>query len=421
MWLFGGWGYTYNTQLGPQPFFLNEMWMYNGALDYGGGIGDYWNFISPLPPPAPAVVTPPARWGAVTWTDASDNLWLFGGQTGGLAFLNDLWKFNTTSNTWTKVSGGADQNGVYGTLGSGSTSNLPGGRWGSTARIDASGNVWLFGGFGYDATDTTPGLLNDLWEFNVASGQWTWVSGSNQINQNGNYGVLGTPAATNVPGGRQASISWLDNSGNFWLFGGYNLSASGDPNSFNDLWEYKGGNWTWISGSDTVNQIGVFGTQGVSAATNVPGSRWASAAWTDAQGNLWLFGGQGFDGAGNGSLADVWAFNPNQPVVPADPSPGLPASGQWVWVKGSNSFNQPGVYGLNPATEFGTFWPHVTNTPGSRYGAAYWSVPRRDSHLPPVLQKNQPQFFMFGGEGNDSTTTNGNGLLNDLWRYVPYP
>jgi hypothetical protein len=40
----------------------------------------------------------------------------------------------------------------------------------------------------------------------------------------------------------------------------------------------------------------------------------------------------------------------------------------------------------------------------------YWIVP--STH----------EFWMFGGEGYDSTTTSGGiGLLNDLWRYLPYP
>jgi hypothetical protein len=28
---------------------------------------------------------------------------------------------------------------------------------------------------------------------------------------------------------------------------------------------------------------------------------------------------------------------------------------------------------------------------------------------------------MFGGEGFDASSGNGNGLLNDLWRYLPFP
>ena len=31
------------------------------------------------------------------------------------------------------------------------------------------------------------------------------------------------------------------------------------------------------------------------------------------------------------------------------------------------------------------------------------------------------QLWLLGGQGYDSTSTNGNGFLDDLWRYVPYP
>jgi Galactose oxidase, central domain len=416
LWLFGGYGYTYNTQVGPQPFFLDEMWVYYGSQDYFGGFNDYWDLISPLPSPAPVLLTPSPRYGSISWTDPNTgHLMLFGGQQVGLSFMNDIWEFKPVgvqlSGTWTNHNvGGADMNGVYGTQGVGSTSNLPGGRWGATSRLDSSGNLWVFGGFGYDATSRTPGLLNDLWEYNTSNGQWTWVAGSNQINQDGIYGTVGTPGGG--PGGRQAMVSWLDNAGNFWIFGGYNLSGLGQPNSFNDLWKFSGGQWTWVSGANTVNQVGIYGTQGVSASTNVPGARWSPAAWTDKQGNFWLYGGQGYDLAGNGSLADLWAYNPNAPAVPADPNPYLPASAQWVWVKGPNSVSQPGQYGLDPSTEFGTFWPHVTNHPSSRYATSYWY------QTDPF---GQSQFFMFGGEGFDSTTSNNNGLLNDLERYLPYP
>jgi hypothetical protein len=419
LWLFGGYGYTYNTAIGPQPFQLDEMWEYVGTQNYFGGIYNYWNFITPLPPPAPFALTPSPRWGSVSWTDpATGHLMLFGGQEGGLAFMNDFWEFTIVpgppvSGTWTNHGvGGADQKGVYGNLGASSTSYLPGGRWGATSQLDSSGILWLFGGFGYDATSATPGLLNDLWTYNTNTGQWTWVSGSNQINQDGVYGTVGTPGGG--PGGRQAAVSWLDNAGNFWVFGGYNAASSGQPGYFNDLWEYNvgTGQWTWMSGASSINQVGNYGTQGVSAATNVPGARWSSAAWTDVAGNLWLFGGQGYDPAGNGSLGDLWAYNPNAPANPVDPNPGLPASGQWVWVKGPNSVSQPGIYGIDPSTTFGVVWPHVTNNLSSRYGASYWTW---------VDGTGQSQFFLFGGEGFDSTTTNGNGLLDDLQRYLPYP
>lgn len=52
------------------------------------------------------------------------------------------------------------------------------GPWGSSRTwTDASGNLWMFGGYGYDSTGTR-GWLNALWEFNPATGMWTWVGGS---------------------------------------------------------------------------------------------------------------------------------------------------------------------------------------------------------------------------------------------------
>jgi hypothetical protein len=60
-------------------------------------------------------------------------------------------------------------------------------------------------------------------------------------------------------------------------------------------------------------------------------------------------------------------------------------------------------------------YPHVTNYPGSRWGATYW--------VTTVSTPNGPEsvFWMFGGEGFDSSTGGGDQLLSDLWRYLPYP
>jgi hypothetical protein len=73
----------------------------------------------------------------------------------------------------------------------------------------------------------------------------------------------------------------VDASGNFWVFGGYNLSPTGQPNAFNDLWEFSAGQWKWASGANVVNQTGTYGTQGTAATGNNPGARWSMASWTD--------------------------------------------------------------------------------------------------------------------------------------------
>jgi hypothetical protein len=75
--------------------------------------------------------------------------------------------------------------------------------------------------------------FNDLWQFDGE--EWVWVSGSNTTNQNGTYGEKGVANANNNPGGRYAAVSWMDNSGNMWIFGGEGCDSSGGVgNSFHE-------------------------------------------------------------------------------------------------------------------------------------------------------------------------------------------
>ncbi len=70
------------------------------------------------------------------------------------------------------------------------------------------------------------------------------------------------------------------------------------------------GQWTWADGANTISQKGIYGTEDIPAAANVPGARENSVSWSDASGNLWLFGGLGYDSTGsNGYLNDLWAFS----------------------------------------------------------------------------------------------------------------
>jgi hypothetical protein len=195
---------------------------------------------------ASASNVPGARDSAVSWTDNSGNLWLFGGtELNGtvVEFLNDLWEFNPTAKTWTWISGSNTINaeGVYGTLGTASASNAPGARSSSVSWVDSSGNLWLFGGVGFGEQlggNSEYGDLNDLWEFSPTAKTWTWVSGGTTADATGVYGSLGAAASSNVPGGRDSAVSWIDGSGNLWLFGGGNSSTQGTVD-FNDLWRYQ--------------------------------------------------------------------------------------------------------------------------------------------------------------------------------------
>lgn len=158
---------------------------------------------------------------------------------------------------------------VYGTEGVAAPGNTPGAREVASGWADPSGNLWLFGGQGIVSAPGSVGLaaignMNDLWKY--SNGEWTWMAGSDQINQDGVYGTLGTPAPDNTPGWRDGAASWTDASGNLWLFGGLGAGAPGAGENcsgceMNDLWKYSNGMWTWMGGPDMPGYSGVYGTE----------------------------------------------------------------------------------------------------------------------------------------------------------------
>jgi len=380
-WLFGGTANPTQTT----DNFLNDLWKYSaGQWTWMGGSNDYnqAGIYGTQGTGAPANI-PGARVSAVSWKDTSGNFWLFGGLgldvNGSSEFLNDLWEYSAGQWTWVGGSsvGTPNQVGIYGTQGTGAPGNIPGARNLAMSWTDASGNFWLFGGSGLDSTGTV-GNLNDLWRY--SAGEWAWMGGANVANQPGTYGVQGTVAAGNTPGARFGAATWTDAAGNLWLFGGSSGTNTFAPLS--DLWKYSAGQWTWMGGSQLPDQNGVYGTAGVAAAANTPGARVLAATWTDAAGNLWLFGGDGYDSAGDvDELNDVWKYS----------------SGQWTWIAGSNIAGQEGTYGTLGSAAAG-------NAPGGRSQAVGWT-------------DASGNFWLFGGLGYDATDTLGQ--LNDLWAFEP--
>ncbi|HEX4052263.1 MAG TPA: hypothetical protein VHY19_15440 [Steroidobacteraceae bacterium] len=354
----------------------HNEWAWMGGSNKVDQAGVYGTLGKPS-----AANVPGARRGAVTWKDPSGNVWLFGGfgydSAGTPGQLNDLWKYSAGEWTWIGGSHLANQIGSYGTLGKPSPTNIPGGRGQMVACTDASGNVWLFGGHGFDATGAE-GNLSDLWRY--SAGEWTWMGGSNVDNQVGEYGTLGKPDPENFPGARQQAVAWTDASGNFWLFGGDTYDQAGMIYNLSDLWKYGHGVWTWAGGSDLSNQDGSYGVLGTSSATNAPGARFAAVTWKDSSGDIWLFGGGGYDAVGtNGLLNDLWKYSEDQ----------------WTWMGGSNLANQIGSYGTQGTLTGG-------DIPAARGQAVAWTDAAGN-------------FWLFGGEGYRSAGKIG--YLNDLWKY----
>jgi N-acetylneuraminic acid mutarotase len=398
LWLFSG---ELIDDAGPTEGLLNDLWQYSpssgewtwmsgsNTTNQSGAYGTQEN--------ASLSSVPGARLAAVSWTDASENFWLFGGggfdSTGSYGELNDLWEYSPSLGEWTWVGGSnlAGQPGVYGTLGIAAPGNVPGARELAVTWTDKSGNFWLFGGAGIDSRGTSGGL-NDLWNYNPSSGQWTWIAGSEYVNPLGVYGTEGSAAPSNVPGARANAATWIDASGNLWLFGGRDFNSNGETFEFlNDLWMFNpsAAEWTWVGGSSAVDQIGIYGTQGIAAPGNVPGARSQAVSWTDADGNFWFFGGSGYDSQGNGGCAclnDLWKYS----------------AGQWTWMGGSNVSGEAGTYGTE-----GT--PAPGNVPGARIGPPVgWTDPSGN-------------FWLFGGFGLGAGANPllGLGEFNDLWQYQP--
>jgi hypothetical protein len=140
------------------------------------------------------------------------------------------------------------------------------------------------------------------------------------------------------PGGRSAMCGWFS-SGSIWIFGGYGYAGGSfgtnifqkrksnhsqdlfffffffetDVKGFiNEMWEHANNKWTlkgggfnrtgWHQKSNQENShsffifhLGVYGIQGEESSNNIPGARYGSACWVSSDGDLWLFGGLGFD------------------------------------------------------------------------------------------------------------------------------
>ena len=350
-WLFGGYGRDANGTQGE----LNDLWEFSpttllwtwmGGSSTIPGSGGVAGVYGTLGTPA-AGNYPGSRNTSAIWTDNNGNFWLFAGygydSNDNNLTLSDLWEFNPSTLQWTWMGGSKTGNAapIYGTLGTPAPGNIPGGRGSDPmAWVDKAGNFWLFGGGGIGA-NYQYGELNDLWQFNPSTGQWTWMGGSSNVGsycailngynacgQSGVYGTLGTPSAANIPGARLYGSSWIDTSGNLWLFGGRGFDANGDGGDLNDLWEFNTftSEWTWVGGSNTTTAgslpVGVYGSLGVQAAGNTPGGRDSTSSWTDKSGNLWLFAGFGVNGTGNLSeLNEVWQYQPPSSNLPAAATP----------------------------------------------------------------------------------------------------
>ncbi len=324
---------------------------------------------------------PPAN-GGVTGRDSTGKIWLLD------ANMN-IWRYDPATGQWGWLNGGGSTVPAlnWGTKGVEAPTNHPGTRSGIGAVWDLTGRLWLYGG-----TTTISGsgfFFGDLWRYDGATNQWTWMTGTNTSFTSATFGVRNVPTDANNPGMRSGFMGGLDPQGRLVFFGG------GAPNPACDVWRYDPATnrWVWLGGVQGTLVPGAYGTQGVSSTSNRIGSRgWGSVLWLPEDGTIWIFGGKGFDSSGDFglySMNDLWRFNP--------------ASNEWTWMNGASVIGSqnyqglPGVYGTKGTAA-------ASNQPGSRYHSTSWTDPQGD-------------LWMMGGIGMDSTAPQTEGELNDVWKY----
>ena len=98
--------------------------------------------------------------------------------------------------------------------------------------IDPGGNLWLFGGSGPGPGPVYAAItFNDLWRFAPATGEWTWMSGSQADAQPGIYGTKGVPDPRTRPDRGRIPCSGL-------IFPGASSGCSGGM-GYDSLWSER--------------------------------------------------------------------------------------------------------------------------------------------------------------------------------------
>ena len=383
LWMYGGTGINWWGN-------LNDLWKYDLNANEWTWIKGETSFSDPgvfgLKGVADNKNLPGAREDAVSWTDTSGNLWLFGGRVihqVDLYSLNDLWKYEPAVNQWIWMKGDSIPNGRGLYVGP-ADATQPGARRGSVTWTDNLGNLWLFGGEHYDRNTLTFTLFNDLWKYDPGTNNWTWIAGDSTGNGPGIYGTKGVGTSFTKPGARGGSVSWKDSDGNLWLFGGWSGTSGNSDVNLNDLWKYdiSANTWTWVNGDNIADQDGDYGSLGVPSASNKPGARCNGVSWSDSTGKLWLFGGDHVIGGNNLLFDDLWKYDP--------------LTNKWTWISGDNITDANGYYTVTGE------YSH-SNKPGARAGSVVW----KDIY---------GHVFLLGGYGN---STSEYGWLNDFWEYDP--
>lgn len=329
-----------------------------------------------------------------SWTDFKGNFWLFGGQgmaARGQGNLNDLWRYNVSTNRWTWMAGDSLPNrpAIQSGLGVEAAANTPSARESGTFWSSSDGKeLYLFGGY---SPSIAWQFYNDVWAYNVVTEKWRQVK-ARMVDSRGNctgqaYGGADEFTPGVWPICRLGATAASD-AGKAFVFGGSNGTVNG---TFNDFLMFSDYNQYFPQSNQWASIVSPLGTPIISPSGQYsgsypyPGGRDIPNSFV-YNNQFYLFGGAGYGALVNnvsnrGFLNDVWRYEGRDL---------LSKRAIWKWLGGDTTINGNGNYGTQGVST-------TTNKPRARGHAM-------------MKHAGGSQFILFGGESAA-------GNLNDLWSY----
>lgn len=205
--------------------------------------------------------------GFISWQGDHGDLYTFSGlgydAIGSYCLQQTMWYFNSKESTWNKLL---------------SKSETPTPRT-SALTWKTKNTLWLYGGCDINGTE----VLEDLWAYDMLESTWS----QEKIERK--------------PGYLSGSITWADEKGNLWLFGGQRPAGGIDGRTIflNEVWMFDTSRKIWIKISENKEQ-------------DLPTPRANAAYWIDPSAlKIWVYGGIGLDKSGTTveELSDFWLYS----------------------------------------------------------------------------------------------------------------
>lgn len=286
-----------------------------------------------------AFIHPGNRTGAFTWTDAENNLWLYGGLqkfSNIERYYDDLWKYVPKERRWyLEFQSPASPIQAAPADYTSSTNPYPGSRSFGGAWIGADGDLYLLGG----GISQPPQYFNDIWRYSISQKRWYFISGDTSLNASGVY-----EGENQQIGSRMNFALWPVPEGIF-VYGGKGYASALPQGLLDDLWKWTAATnkWEYVSGHTRIHEQG--------ADLTYPGPRENMCAWKDSNGRLWIAGGngRGTSPLDSGLLNQVWTYSPQ--------------SNQWEFKSGSEQTGNSDNIEVNAATIGGFAYAACWMTP----------------------------------------------------------